>query len=141
MIQSKSFYRSLEKVFAGAGRIRHRERFALRIAPALLDVLREPLGVTAVHVYERRKDGFAPAKTWGAKRPDLGADLARRFASTGDDGIRELPWVGDLGTDRIGLVGVGGHDGPLLTLFGPARGDLAKGPSRAEFFAAVNSIL
>ena len=99
MIQTKSFYRSLEKVFAGAGRVKQRERFAQRIAPALLDVLREPLGVTSVHLYERRKDGFSPPKTWGAKRADIGADLALRFASTGDDRIAELPWAGDVGTD------------------------------------------
>jgi len=141
MIQSKSFYRSLEKVFASAGRVKQRERFAHRVAPALLDALRAPLGVAAVHLYERRKDGFSPARTWGAKRPDLGADLARRFASAGDDRIGELPWVGDVAGERLGLVAVGGIDGPLLALFGPARGALEQGPSRSEFASALNSLL
>ncbi len=141
MIQTKGFYRSLEKVFAGAGRVKHRERFALRIAPALLDVLREPLGVAAVHVYERRKEGFAAAKPFGAKRADLGADLARRFASTGDDRIAELPWAGDVNGDRVGLIAVGGVDGPLLALFGPARGAPEKGVSRSDFASALNSLL
>lgn len=141
MIQSKSFYRSLEKVFAGAGRVKQRERFALRIAPALLEVMQEPLGITAVHLYERRKDGFTPAKTWGAKRPDLGADLMRRFASAGDDRIAELPWAGDIGAERVGLVAVGGVDGPLLALFGPGRGAKDNGTSRTDLAAALNSLL
>jgi sigma-B regulation protein RsbU (phosphoserine phosphatase) len=141
MIQSKSFYRSLEKVFAGAGRVKQRERFAQRIAPALLEVLRAPLGVTTIHLYEPRKDGFAPPKTWGAKRDDLGADLARRFRSTGDDRIPELPWAGDIGPDRVGLVAVGGMDGPLMVLFGATRGALEKGPSRSDFASTLNSLL
>ena len=141
MIQTKSFYRSLEKVFASAGRVKLRERFAQRVAPALLDALRGPLGITAVHLYERRKDGFAPARSWGAKRTDLGADLARRFASSGDDRIDELPWVGDVSGERVGLVAVGRVDGPLIALFGPARGALEQGPSRSEFAAALNSLL
>jgi len=141
MIQSKSFYRSLEKVLNGAGRVKNRDRFALRIAPALLESLHEPLGITAVHVYERRKDGFAAARTFGAKRADLGADLARRFASTGDDRIAELPWAGDVGSERVGLIAIGGVDGPLLAFFGPARGALEKGPSRADFASALNSLL
>ncbi len=141
MIQSKSFYRSLEKVFASAGRSKQRDRFAMRIAPALLEALRGPLGLAAVHVYEPRKDGFAPAKTFGGKRPDIGPDLARRFASTGDDRIAELPWVGDVHSERVGLIAVGGMDGPLLALFGPARGALDQGPSRGEFASALTSLL
>ncbi|MCC6653368.1 MAG: SpoIIE family protein phosphatase, partial [Candidatus Eisenbacteria bacterium] len=141
MIQSKSFYRSIEKILAAAGRVKKREAFALRIAPALLDGMRGSLGVTAVHLYERKKDGFGAPKTWGAKRPDLGADLTRRFASTGDDNIGELPWVGDVSSERVGLLAVGGVDGPLLAMFGPARGAIEKGASRAEFAAALNSLL
>ncbi len=141
MIQSKSFYRRLERVFAEAARVREPARFAARIAPPLLEVLGKPLGVLAVHVYERRRDGFAAPKTFGAERPDISADLMRRFASTGDDGIKELPWVGDLSVGRVALLGVGSHDGPLLALFGPARGALDRGPSRAELFSATNSIL
>ncbi len=141
MIQSKGFYRGLEKVFAGAGRVKQRDRFAQRIAPALLELMRDTLGITAVHVYDRRKDGLAPPKTFGAKRADLGADLARRFASSGDDRIAELPWVGDVGADRVGLLAVGDIDGPLLVLFGPMRGALEKGVSRADFASALNSLL
>lgn len=141
MIQSKSFYRSIEKILAAAGRVKKREAFALRIAPALLDGMRGSLGVTAVHLYERKKDGFGTPKTWGAKRPDLGADLTRRFASTGDDNIGELPWVGDVSSERVGLLAVGGVDGPLLAMFGPSRGAIEKGASRAEFAAALNSLL
>jgi hypothetical protein len=141
MIQSKGFYRSLEKTFAAAGRVKAPERFAHRIAPALLEMLRAPLAVSAVHVYERKKDGLAPAKRFGDSRPDIGPDLARRFASTGDDGIHELPWVGDMNAGRVGLLAVGSADGPLLALFGPARGSLEKSPGRSEFFSAINSIL
>lgn len=141
MIQSKTFYRRLEQVFEGAGRVRQPEAFAKRIAPALLELLGGTLAVTAVHVYERRKDGFGAPKRFGEVRPDMGPDLARRFASTGDDSIEELPWVGDMTAGRVGLVAVGGHDGPLLALFGPARGALDKGPTKTEFLSAINSLL
>jgi serine phosphatase RsbU (regulator of sigma subunit) len=141
MIQSKGFYRSLEKIFASAGRVRSPEKFAARIAAPLMELLRGPLTVAAIHLYERRKEGFAPPKTFGESRPDIGADLARRFASTGDDAIRELPWVGDMAAGRVGLLGVGSADGPVLALFGPARGSLERSPSKAELFSALNSLL
>ncbi len=141
MIQSKSFYRSLEKIFASAERVKSPEKFAARIAPQLLDVMREPLVVVAIHVYDRRKDGFAAPKTFGEPRPDIGPDLVRRFASTGDDAIRELPWVGDMGPGRVGLLAVGSTDGPLLALFGPARGSLERSPGKAELMSALNSLL
>jgi sigma-B regulation protein RsbU (phosphoserine phosphatase) len=141
LIQSKAFYRRLEQVFASAGRVRHRERFAMRIAPALLELLSGPLAVAAVHVHEPRKEGLTPAKKFGASRPDLAELLAKRLNSTGDDGIKELPWVGDTNAGRIGLIAVGGLDGPLLVLFGPAPGDLERGPSRSDFLSALNSLL
>ncbi|MEO5989510.1 MAG: SpoIIE family protein phosphatase, partial [Candidatus Eisenbacteria bacterium] len=141
MIQSKPFYRRLEQVFEGAGRVRHRERFAQRIAPALLQLLGDTLGVEAVHVYERRKDGFGTAKRFGEARADLGAEIARRIASTEDDAIKELPWVGDLSGDRLAMVAVGGADGPLLVMFGPAHEALERGPTKAEFLSAVHSLL
>ncbi len=141
MIQSKSFYRSLEKIFASAARLKAPEKFAARIAPALLDLLSESLAVAAIQVYERRRDGFAAPKTFGAERPDIGPDLARRFASTGDDAIRELPWVGDMGPGRVGLLGVGSADGPLLVLLGPARGSLERSPGKSDLMAALNSLL
>jgi len=141
MIQSKGFYRRLEQVFAGAGRVRDPGRFAVRISAPLLEVLGKPLGIVAVHVYERRKDGFAPPRRVGESRADIAEDLTRRFASTGDDGIKELPWVGDLAVGRVSLVAVGGHDGPLLVLFGPSRGALDRGPSKAELLSATNSLL
>jgi sigma-B regulation protein RsbU (phosphoserine phosphatase) len=142
MIHSKSFYRSLEKVFTGAGRVKHRERFAQRIAPALLEVLKEPLGITAVHVYERRKgDGFGNPKTWGERRSDIGDDLTRRFLSTGDDRISELPWAGDVAGHRVGLMGVGGVDGPLLVIFARPRGAGETGASRTDLVSTLNSLL
>lgn len=141
MIQSKSFYRSLEKIFASAGRVKSPEKFASRIAPPLLEELRGPLAVAALHVYDRRKDGFAPARRFGEARPDIGPDLVRRFASTGDDAIRELPWVGDMAPGRVGLLGVGSAEGPLLVLFGPARGSLVRSPGKSELMAALNSLL
>jgi len=141
MIQSKSFYRSLEKIFAAAGRVKSPEKFAVRIAPQLLEEVRGPLAVPALHIYERRKDGFAAPKTFGEPRPDIGPDLVRRFASTGDDAIRELPWVGDMNPGRVGLLGVGSAEGPLLALFGPARGSLERSPGKAELMSALNSLL
>ena len=141
MIQSKSFYRSLEKLFASAGRVKSPEKFAQRIAPGLLELMHDPLGVQALHLYERRKDAFAPAKTFGESRPDIGPDLVRRFASTGDDAIRELPWVGDMAAGRVGLLGVGSHDGPVFAFFGPARGSLERSPGKTELFSALNSLL
>lgn len=141
MIQSKSFYRSLEKIFASAGRVKSPEKFAARVAPQLLEVVRGPLAVPAIHVYERRKDGFAAPKSFGEPRPDIGPDLVRRFASTGDDAIRELPWVGDMNPGRVGLLAVGSAEGPLLALFGPARGSLERSPGKAELMASLNSLL
>ena len=141
MIQSKGFYRSLEKIFVSAGRVRSPEKFAARIAAPLRELLQGPLSVAAIHIYERRKDGFAAAKTFGESRPDIGADLARRFASTGDDAIRELPWVGDMSAGRVGLLAVGSAEGPLLVAFGPARGSLERSPGKAEMFSALNSLL
>lgn len=141
MIQTKSFYRSLERVFAAAGRVKQRDRFAQRIAPALLEALREPLGIVTVHLYEHRRDSLAPPRTWGARRESLAEALGRRFASTGDDRIAELPWVGDVGEERVGLIAVGAADGPLLVLFGPGRNAREHGPSRVDFIAALNSLL
>jgi len=141
MIQSKSFYRSLEKIFASAERVKSQEKFAARIAAPLLDLVREPLGVQAIHIYERRKDGFGGPKLFGDERPDIGPDLARRFASTGDDAIRELPWVGDMSVGRVALLGVGSADGPVMAFFGPTRGSAARSPGKAELFSAVNSLL
>lgn len=141
MIQSKSFYRSLEKVFAAAGRVQQRDRFAARIAPALLEVLGPALGTTAIHVYERRRDGLAAAKRWGESRPDLGPEILRRLASSESDGIRELPWVADLAVGRVGIFGVGAADGPLLVIFGPGPGALERAVGRSEFLSVLNSLL
>ena len=141
MIQTKGFYRSLEKVFAAAGRVKQKERLAQRIAPALLDALRPSLGLSTVHLYERRKDGFSQPRAWGVRRASLAADLQRRFDSTGDDRIAELPWVGDVGEERVGLIAVGAAEGPLLCLFGPGKIAREHGPSRADFAAALNALL
>lgn len=141
MIQSKAFYRSLDKVFASAGRVRSPEKFAQRIAPPLLELLREPLGAEAIHLYERRRDGFAPAKAFGAARPDLGPDLARRLAGAGDDAIPELPWAGEAAGGLVGLLGVGSADGPVLAVFAPAPGSAAGGPSETALFSALNSLV
>lgn len=141
MIQSKSFYRRLEQVFEGAGRVRHHERFAHRIAPALLELLGSTLGVNAVHVYERRKEGFGTPKRFGKDFGDMGADIARRFSSPGEDAIKELPWVGEMPAGRVGMVAVGAADGPLLVMFGPSAGEQDRSPTHAEFLSAIHSLL
>jgi len=141
MIESKAFYRKIEHAFAGSERARTRERFALRVAPRLFEQLSGPLGLQALHLYDRRGPKLAVARTWGEERPDLHEVLAARFASTGDDGIRELPWVGETEAGRVGLFAVGGLDGPLIAVFPHVPDGLRTVPTRAELLSALNSIV
>lgn len=141
MIESKAFYRKIEQTFAGVGTVRSRERLAQRLASRVLEQLGGPLGLDAVHVYEPRKSAFTLVKRVGAPRPDQSAELARRFEDPGEGGIHELPWVGPLGPVRVGLIAVGGADGPLLALFTVPPGDLKSPPSRAELSSALASLL
>lgn len=141
MIESKAFYRKIEQVFTGSERARTRERFALRMAPRLFEHLSGPLGLVAVHLYERRGAKLAAARMWGEERPDLHALLSARLASTGDDGIRELPWVGETSAGRVGLFAVGALDGPLVAVFPHTPDGLRTVPTRAELLSALNSIV
>lgn len=141
MIESKSFYRRIEQAFAGIGRADTRERFALELAPRVLEHLGGALGVIAAHVYERRGAGFALIQRFGESRPDLSGEFTRRFADKGEEGIPELPWVGETSAGRVGLVAIGGADGPLLALLSASPGDLRALPSRTEFLSAANSLL
>jgi sigma-B regulation protein RsbU (phosphoserine phosphatase) len=141
MIESKAFYRKIEQALAGSERARTRERFALRVAPRLFEQLSGLLGLVSVHVYERRGPKLAAARSWGEERPDLHELLAARLTSTGDDGIRELPWVGETNAGRVGLFAVGGLDGPLIAVFPFVPDGLRTVPTRAELLSALTSIV
>jgi sigma-B regulation protein RsbU (phosphoserine phosphatase) len=148
MIESKAFYRKIEKAFAGSDNARTRERFAAGFAPRLFEYLGGPLGLDALHLYERRGNKLTAAKHWGAHRPDIGAELQFRGAVNGsgerpdgDDAIHELPWVGDTAAGRAGVFAVGALDGPLIAVFPGEAGGLRAAPSRAELLSALNSIV
>ncbi|HEY6195319.1 MAG TPA: PP2C family protein-serine/threonine phosphatase [Candidatus Eisenbacteria bacterium] len=141
MLESKAFYRKIEHAFAGSERARTRERFALRLAPRLLEQLGGPLGLVAVHLYERRGRKLVAARRWGEGRTDLHEEIEARLGSNGDDAIRELPWVGETSTGRAGLFAVGALDGPLIAVFPAASGDVRAVPSHAELLSALNSIV
>ena len=148
MIESKAFYRKIEKAFAGSDNARTRERFAAGFAPRLFEYLAGPLGLDALHLYERRGSKLTAAKHWGAHRPDIGAELVSRGAvngsgerPAGDDAIRELPWVGETTAGRTGVFAVGTLDGPLIAVFPGEAGGLRAAPSRAELLSALNSIV
>lgn len=141
MIESKAFYRKIELAFAGSERARTRERFAARLAPRLLEHLGGALGLEAVHLYERRAHKLTASKRWGEGRPDLVEELTERLQATGDDGIGELPWVGDTGAGLTGLFAVGTLDGPLVAAFPAAPNGLRTVPTRAELLSALNSIV
>src|SRR5262252_5893710 len=79
MIESKAFYRKIEHAFAGTENARTRDRFAEGFAPRLLEYLGNPLGLEAVHLYQRRGGGLAAARRWGVNRPDIGDELASRL--------------------------------------------------------------
>jgi sigma-B regulation protein RsbU (phosphoserine phosphatase) len=141
MIESKAFYRKIEQAFAGSERATTRERFALRIAPRLLEQLGGPLGLGAVHLYERRGSSFTGAKRWGEGHSDLHQELATRLSSREDNAIRELPWVGDTSGGLAGVFAVGALDGPLIVVFPSTGGGLRTVPSRSELLSALNSIV
>src|SRR5215831_18618422 len=110
MIESKAFYRKIEKAFPGGDHARTRERFAAGFAPRLFEYLGGPLGLEAVQLYERRAGKLGAAKHWGIARPDIGGELVSRGAANGsgerpngDDAIRELPWVGETSAGRTGV--------------------------------------
>ena len=140
MIESKGFYRRIERVFAGLPARGVPARFAQRLAPSVLEHLGGALAVSSAHVY----DGRSPLKLLkrvGESRPDIAAEIGARLAAAGDAGITELPWVGETRAGRVGLLGVGSTDGPLLALFSFGPGDLRSLPSNAEFLSAINSLL
>jgi sigma-B regulation protein RsbU (phosphoserine phosphatase) len=148
MIESKAFYRKIERAFAGSDNARTRDRFAEGFAPRLFEHLGGALGLEAVHLYERRGGLLATAQHWGVHRPDIGAELSSRGALNGstralagDDVIKELPWVGETSAGRTGVFAVGTLDGPLIAVFPGEAGGLRAAPTRAELLSALNSIV
>jgi len=148
MIESKAFYRKMERAFAGSDNARTRERFAEGFAPRLFEHLGGPLGLEAVHLYERRGAQLAAPHHWGVIRPDISRELAARGAvnapldrPAGDDAIRELPWVGETAAGRTGVFAVGTLDGPIIAVFPVAPDGLRSTPTRLELLSALNSIV
>src|SRR5215510_13619097 len=116
MIESKAFYRKIERAFAGSDNARTRERFAEGFAPRLFEHLGGALGLETVHLYERRGHELATPRHWGVHRPDIGAG-------------------------RTGVFAVGALDGPLIAVFPAPPDGLRTGPTRAELLSALNSIV
>src|SRR5689334_19388119 len=141
LLESKAFYRKIELAFAGTDHARTRERFAAGLAPRLLEHVGAPLNLAAVHLYERRGARISPAKSWGEPRADLHEELSRRLHAREDDGIRELPWVGETANGRTGLFAVGALDGPLVAVFPAAATGGHTWPTHAELLSALNSIV
>src|SRR5262245_66104790 len=113
MIESKAFYRKIERAFAGSDNARTRERFAEGFAPRLFEYLGGALGLEAVHLYERHGARLAAPRHWGVTRPDIGDELLSRGVLNAsaldpgrDDVIHELPWVGETAAGRTGVFAV-----------------------------------
>lgn len=141
MIESKPFYRKLEAMFAEIDEAHPPRRFALELGPRLLQHLAGPLGIGAIHAYERDGGRFARLRDWGAGFPDLGAELAERLGRTGEEAIVEMPWAGELRVGRVGLLPVGqSPQAPLLALIAATAGELRPVPSTSEMFSALTSL-
>jgi hypothetical protein len=148
MIESKAFYRKIERAFAGSDNARTRERFAEGFAPRLFEHLGGALGLEAVHLYERHGARLTAPRHWGVTRPDIGGELVARGVVNGgsgksaeDDVIRELPWVGETAAGRTGVFAVGTMDGPIIAVFPVVPDGLRTTPTRAELLSALNSIV
>ncbi len=138
VIELKSFYRCMEQCFAAASAAKTPGRFAAQLAPALLEELSGPLGVSAVHAYERANGAFARTGQWGPARPDL-ADAITRADRPGAE-HREPPWVLDSAAGIAGALRVGGDEGPIVVLFGPEPDGLARPVPRSDFASALHSL-
>ena len=134
MIELKSFYRKIESCFAEAGEVRTAGRLATCLAPALLDRLSGPLGLSAVDVYSDSSGAIERSGHWGAGRPNLSNALVEVARST----TEPPPWLFDTPAGRAGALRIG--DGPILALFGSHPGELRPEPSRGEFVSALHSI-
>uniref|UniRef100_A0A832IBP1 PPM-type phosphatase domain-containing protein n=1 Tax=Eiseniibacteriota bacterium TaxID=2212470 RepID=A0A832IBP1_UNCEI len=137
MIELKAFYRHVERVFEGLGPARSARRLAEQIAPRLLEHLGGALGLAAVQLYAREGGAVRLGRQWGASRPDLAEEIARRLAGGGAD---EPPWAFEHPAGRAGVIDVDDAGGPYLALFGPAPGDLRPAPPRGEFLSALGSL-
>ena len=142
MIDPKALHRRIEQSLAGLPPDGSLERFAARLAPRVLELLGHALGLSAAHVYTRGEGGgtVTLVKRWGEGRPDLAAELTRRLADGGEDGIGDLPWTGEHGAGHLALVPVGDDGHVLLALFGAPPGGLAGVPTRAQLAAAVAAL-
>jgi sigma-B regulation protein RsbU (phosphoserine phosphatase) len=140
MIDPKGLHRRIEHALVGLPSGGSAERFASRLTPRVLDELGPLLGLAATHLYRRGAAGWALSRKAGESRPDLGDELARRLGAADDGGIRDLPWVGDLGPGHLALVPVGDDDRALLALFTAPPGGLVPVPTRGSLASAVAAL-
>lgn len=134
MIELKALYRKIETCFADCGDVRGPARFAERVAPALLERLSGPLGITAAHLYSGPPGEATLAGRWGAGRPDLAPRLRQLANAAGEP----PPWLLDTPAGRAGALRVG--DGPLLALFAAGPGELRGEVGRFEFGSALHAV-
>jgi serine phosphatase RsbU (regulator of sigma subunit) len=139
MIDPKALHRRIEQALTGIDGEDSPERFARALAPRVLDQLGNALGLAAAHVYRRGPAGLALLERSGEGRPDASGALAKRLAG-GEDGIHDLPWVGELGIGHVALIPLDEESATLLALFGAPPGGLAAVPTRAQLASAAAAL-
>jgi sigma-B regulation protein RsbU (phosphoserine phosphatase) len=137
MIDPKALHRRIEHALAGLPSGGPPERFATRLVPRVLDDLGHALGLAAAHLYRRTGEGMTLVRRAGESRPDLSAELAHRLGLEAENGIRDLPWVGDHGPGHLAVVPVSEDDRTLLALFTLPPGGLAPVVPRGQLASAV----
>jgi serine phosphatase RsbU (regulator of sigma subunit) len=131
VIESKLFYRHIERTLAGLTAESSREKFARRLGPRLLRDLAPAIeSAGAVVLLER----------WGEGRTDLARELGERMRTAGEHGIHDFPWAGETAAGRVGLARLEDGGGPLLALFCATPGDLRPVPARSELASAMASL-
>lgn len=139
MLEPKQLYKRLEAVFDGLEPHGSSESFATRLAPRVLDKLGRPLGITTAHLYHRETADVALKARWGQGRPDLSGELTRRMIPEETRDITDLPWAGETGGGRIGLVPMSEDDALLMALFVANPGELQGAPSPTQLASVLTS--
>jgi serine phosphatase RsbU (regulator of sigma subunit) len=140
MLEPKQLYKRLEAVFDGLEPHGSAEALATRLAPRVLDKLGRPLGIGSAHLYLRAPEGVSLRARWGQGRPDLSGELGRRLNAPATRDIGDLPWAGDCGGGRIGLVPMSEDGELLMALFVADAGELHGTPTPAQLASALTSL-
>jgi sigma-B regulation protein RsbU (phosphoserine phosphatase) len=140
VIESKLFYRHIERTLIGLSADASREKFVRRLGPRLLRDLAPAMGIVAVHAYTDSEGGVRLLERWGEGRSDLARELGERMRTAGERGIHDFPWAGETGAGRAGLARIEDGGGPLIAVFCATPGDLRPVPSRADLASAMASL-